>query len=79
MADLDTSVQYIHGVGPARAKSLEKLGITTLGELISWFPRRYVDIIIKGLSKDYSRKGNKDFLQKNDLRQTNCQRSQINI
>ena len=40
MADLDTSVQYIHGVGPARAKSLEKLGITTLGELISWFPRR---------------------------------------
>ena len=43
MADLDTSVQYIHGVGPARAKSLEKLGITTLGELISWFPRRYED------------------------------------
>ena len=43
MADLDTSVQYIHGVGPARAKSLEKLGITTLGELISWVPRRYED------------------------------------
>lgn len=43
MADLDTSVQYIHGIGPARAKSLEKLGITTLGELISWFPRRYED------------------------------------
>ena len=39
----------------------------------------YEGIIIKGWSKDYSRKVNKDFLQKNDLRQTNCQRSQINI
>lgn len=38
MADLKTSVQFIHGIGPQRAKALEKLGIATLGDLISWFP-----------------------------------------
>ena len=43
MADLKTSVQFIHGIGPQRAKALEKLGIATLGDLISWFPRRYED------------------------------------
>ncbi len=43
MADLDTGVQFIQGIGPQRAKSLARLGITTLGDLISWFPRRYED------------------------------------
>ena len=40
MAGLNTSVQYIKGIGEARAKALEKLGITTLRELIGFFPRR---------------------------------------
>ena len=41
MADLNTDVRYIKGVGEAKAKALGKLGIATLGDLIGWFPRRY--------------------------------------
>ena len=43
MADLKTGVRYIKGIGEQRAKALEKLGIRTLRDLISWFPRRYED------------------------------------
>ena len=43
MADLNTDVRYIKGIGEAKAKSLGKLGIATLGDLIGWFPRRYED------------------------------------
>ena len=43
MADLNTNVRYIKGIGEAKAKSLGKLGIATLGDLINWFPRRYED------------------------------------
>ena len=43
MADLTTNVRYIKGIGEQRAKALGKLGITTLRDLISWFPRRYED------------------------------------
>ena len=43
MADLKTDVRYIKGVGEQRAKALAKLGIRTLRDLISWFPRRYED------------------------------------
>ncbi|WP_295583552.1 ATP-dependent DNA helicase RecG [uncultured Oscillibacter sp.] len=43
MADLTTDVRYIKGIGEQRAKALEKLGIATLRDLISWFPRKYED------------------------------------
>ena len=43
MADLNTDVRYIKGIGEAKAKALGKLGIFTLGDLIGWFPRRYED------------------------------------
>ncbi len=43
MADLNTDVQTIVGVGEKRAAAMEKLGVRTLRELISWFPRRYED------------------------------------
>ncbi len=43
MADLHTDVRYIKGIGEQRAKALGKLGITTLRELIGWFPRKYDD------------------------------------
>ncbi len=43
MADLFTDVRFVKGVGEQRAKALQKLGIATLGDLISWFPRRYED------------------------------------
>lgn len=43
MADLNTDVRYIRGIGETKAKALGKLGIFTLGDLIGWFPRRYED------------------------------------
>lgn len=43
MADLGANVRYIKGIGEARAAALEKLGITTLGDLIAYFPRGYED------------------------------------
>ena len=43
MADLNTDVRFIKGIGEQRAKALNKLGIYTLRDLISWFPRRYED------------------------------------
>ena len=43
MADLNTDIRYIKGIGETRAKALQKLGITTLGDLLSYFPRRWED------------------------------------
>ena len=43
MPQLDTDIRYLTGVGEARAKTLQKLGIETLRDLISYFPRSYED------------------------------------
>jgi len=43
MADMNTDVRYVKGVGETRAKALEKLGIRTLGDLLSYYPRRWED------------------------------------
>ena len=43
MAKLFDSVRYLKGVGEARAKTFASLGITTLYDLISYFPRSYED------------------------------------
>ena len=43
MADLNTDIRYIKGVGEARAKAFEKLGVFTLGDLIAYYPRRWED------------------------------------
>ena len=40
---LTKSAQYIKGVGPARFKILNRLGIYTVGDLLYYFPRRYED------------------------------------
>ena len=40
---LGDPVQYLKGVGPYRAKQLEKLGITTVGSLLTHYPKRYED------------------------------------
>jgi ATP-dependent DNA helicase RecG len=37
------SLQYLKGVGPERAKQLEKLGISNVLDLLQYFPRRYED------------------------------------
>ena len=43
MPDLQTDIRYIKGIGEMRAKALSKLGITCLGDLITYFPRAYDD------------------------------------
>ena len=43
MPELTTDVRYVKGIGEQRAKALEKLGIRTLRDLISYFPRAYDD------------------------------------
>lgn len=39
----DTPVQFLRGVGPVRAEQLAKLGINTVGDLLSHFPVRHED------------------------------------
>ena len=43
MLDLNKDVKYIKGVGPARVLLLNKLGIFTLKDLITYYPRTYED------------------------------------
>ena len=43
MIDLDKDVKYIKGVGPTRVLLLNKLGIFTLKDLITYYPRTYED------------------------------------
>ncbi len=43
MADLNTSVRFIKGIGEKKAQALEKLGVFSLRDLVSYFPRRYED------------------------------------
>ena len=43
MIDLKQDIQYIKGVGPARVELLNKLGIFTLEDLVTYFPREYED------------------------------------
>lgn len=40
---LETEVRYLKGVGEARASALAKLGIQTVGDLISFYPHSYDD------------------------------------
>ncbi|MBI4682912.1 MAG: DNA helicase RecG, partial [Nitrospirae bacterium] len=39
----DTPVQYVKGVGPARAALLKRLGIETIEDILFYFPWRYED------------------------------------
>ncbi len=43
MIDLEKDVKYIKGVGPNRVTLLNKLGIFTLKDLITYYPRTYED------------------------------------
>ncbi len=43
MSDLHDDIRKLKGVGEARAKSLEKLGIRTMRDMASYFPRAYED------------------------------------
>ncbi len=41
--DLTTSVEELQGVGEARGKKLEKMGIATIGDLLAHYPKGYED------------------------------------
>ena len=43
LAELTTPVTDLPGVGPARARALDKLGLKTLGDLLYHLPRQYQD------------------------------------
>ncbi|MCP4572440.1 MAG: ATP-dependent DNA helicase RecG [bacterium] len=43
VTDLGTQVQFLKGVGPARARSLARLGVSTVGDLLAHYPRRWFD------------------------------------
>ncbi len=40
--DLSMAVQYLKGVGPARARTFAKLGVNTVGDLLEYYPRDWV-------------------------------------
>ena len=41
--DFSTEIQYLKGVGPARAEAFSKLGVDTVGALLRFYPRAYED------------------------------------
>lgn len=43
MVSIETSIQYLKGIGPKRFEALKRLGYETIGELFYFFPRRYED------------------------------------
>ena len=42
-AGLDTPLQYLKGVGPQKARALERLGLLTVRDALNHFPRDYQD------------------------------------
>ncbi|MFC1746787.1 ATP-dependent DNA helicase RecG, partial [Candidatus Neomarinimicrobiota bacterium] len=40
---LDDAVQFVKGIGPARAQALSEVGVHTVKDLLYYFPRRYLD------------------------------------
>ena len=43
MSYLDTDIKKLYGVGEARAKAYQSLGISTVGDLLAHYPRGYED------------------------------------
>jgi ATP-dependent DNA helicase RecG len=41
--DLNSPVQYIQGVGPKRAEVLQSVGVSTVHDLLHYYPRRYLN------------------------------------
>ena len=44
---LRTPLSALSGVGPARQKALDKLGLETVADLLAWFPREYEDRTVR--------------------------------
>ena len=43
MATLSTNIQYLKGVGEKRARLYARLGVATIGDLLEYYPRDYID------------------------------------
>ena len=43
MTDLNTDVRYLKGIGEKKAQALNKLGVFSLRDLVSFFPQKYED------------------------------------
>ena len=41
MPDLNTDIRFVKGVGEVRSKSLAKMGINNIYDLITYYPREY--------------------------------------
>ena len=69
---INLPIKYLKGVGPKRAKLLKSLGITTVEDLLYYFPRRYEDrtkfLPISQLKKDEMQTIKAKVLVKNERR-----------
>ncbi|OEG69215.1 hypothetical protein ATZ36_10770, partial [Candidatus Endomicrobiellum trichonymphae] len=43
MLNLDSKIQYLKGIGPVRSQTFAKLGIITVGDMLTFFPVWYQD------------------------------------
>ncbi|HAI20894.1 MAG TPA: DNA helicase RecG [Clostridiales bacterium UBA8153] len=51
-ARLDQGLQYLKGVGPARAQALQRLGLVTIAQLLEHYPRHHDDrTVLRPLSE----------------------------
>lgn len=41
--NLSDTLQYLKGIGPHRADSLAEIGIHTIGDFLTYYPRKYID------------------------------------
>ena len=41
--DIHSDIQYVKGVGEARAKQFGKMGVATVSDLLRFYPRAYED------------------------------------
>ena len=41
--NLSTPIQYLKGIGPKRGEAFESSGVRTAGDLLHYYPRRYLD------------------------------------
>ncbi|MCQ2596339.1 MAG: ATP-dependent DNA helicase RecG [Treponema sp.] len=54
LSDINTPVSAVNGVGPAMTKQLARLNIFTVGDLLSYYPKKYEDRTKKIPLKDFN-------------------------
>lgn len=52
--DLSSSLESLNGIGPAKYKLLQESGLSTVADLLDYWPRRYIDYSKLGYIKDIS-------------------------